>query len=225
MTTRPPLSLLGGPSRGFSPLRRPRVPPPPTSLRGDRGPIRRPRASQSLSHSQPRRPPFSLPCCFCAPWRIRVSPPSAVLEVTFPPPLPPSLPPTRIPPAPLSCVPPGDAVSRAGYSSTSPDSTFDVASLLPLSLFHPLLLSIPTPPLPTSLVALRPLALADAPLPPAPAANIAPRDEDVGYQTGGVVARRSLAGGSSPLGKWPRRPSVFVGDGKSRPRFLHLPQQ
>ena len=115
--------------------------------------------------SQPRRLPFSPPCCFCMPWNLSVSPLSAVPEVPFPPPLLPSLPPTRIPPAPLSCVPPGDAVSRAGYSSTSPDSTSDVASLLPLSPLHPSLSSPLTPPLPTSLVSLRPLALTHAPLP------------------------------------------------------------
>ena len=83
----------------------------------------------------------------------------------------------------------------------------------------------PAPPLPTSLVALRPLALAHAPLPPAPASNIAHRDKYVGDRTGGVVACWSLAGGSAPLGKWLRRPRIVIGDSKSRPRLLHFPQQ
>ena len=63
MTTRPPRHLLGGssrpgttlhplplhdgPSRVFSPLRRPRAPPPPTPIRGDWGPLRRPHGPQS----------------------------------------------------------------------------------------------------------------------------------------------------------------------------------
>ena len=195
---------------------------------------RRPRGTQSFPplprachFPNPCGLPFSCHVFFRAPRQLRVSPPSAIPEVTFPPPLPPALAPTRSPCAPLSYVPHGDAVSGAGSSLPSSDSASDVLSLLLLSPLHPSLLSPPAPPLPTSLVALQPLAPAHALLPPAPApaADIARRDEDVGDWTGGVVARRSLAGGSAPLGKWPRRPCVVVGDSISRPQFLHLPQQ
>ena len=122
-------------------------------------------------------------------------------------------------------MPHGDAVSGVGYSLPSSDSASDDSSLLPLSLIHPSLSSPPAPPLPASLVDLRPLAPAHVPLPPAPAADIALRDKDFGDRTGGVVARRLLAGGSAPLGKWPIRTCVVVGDDISRPRFLHFPQQ
>ena len=71
---------------------------------------------------------------------------------------------------------------------------------------------------------LRPLAPPLALLPPALAANIARRDEDIGNWTGGVVARRLVAGGSAPRGKIPSRPRVVVGDGISLSLFLHLPQ-
>ena len=47
-TTQPPPPLLGGPTRSFSPLRRPRVPPPPTPLRGDQGQLRKPRGPYSF---------------------------------------------------------------------------------------------------------------------------------------------------------------------------------
>ena len=143
-------------------------------------------------------------------------------------------------PAPLTALPWGTQESgtsrlrmgtQAGGSgggkatSGTADSASDVTLLLLLSPLHPSLSSPPAPPLPTSLVALRPLALVHAPLPPAPAADIALRDEDVGNRTGGVVARWLLVGESAPIGKWPSRPRIVVGDGKSRPRFLNLPQQ
>ena len=76
---------------------------------------------------------------------------------------------------------------------------------------------------PSSRGPLQPLAPPLAPLPPAPAANIVRRDEDVGDQTGGVVALRSVAGRSAPCGKIPSRPHAVVEDGISRPLFLHLP--
>ena len=67
-TTRPPPPLFGGPSLGFSPLRRPRGPPLPTPSRGDWGPLRRPRAPQSFPPlprgrhiPHPGGLPFSLP--------------------------------------------------------------------------------------------------------------------------------------------------------------------
>ena len=72
---------------------------------------------------------------------------------------------------------------------------------------------------------LQPLAPPLALLPPAPAADIAHKYKDVGDQTGGVVARWSVVGGSAPRGKIPSRPRAVVGDGISRPLFLHLPQQ
>ena len=184
-----------------------------------------PPTPQGSSLYQPRRPPFSPSCCVCAPWRLHVSPPSAVPEVVFLPPLPPAFTPIYILRAPISCVTHCDAVRGAGSSSPSSESASDVPSLLPLSPLHPSLSSPPAPPLPTSLVALQPLAPANAPLPPAPAAYISLRDEEVGDRTGGVVARRSLAGGSAPRGKCPRSPRVVVGDSISRFLFLHLPQQ
>ena len=121
--SRPPSSHCtpwgSGPTSEAS--RRPEFPPTP----------------QGLSLSQPQRPPFSPPCCFCAPWRLRVSPPLDVPEVAFPSPLPPALAPTCGPLAPLSCVPHGDAVSGVGSSLTSSDSASNVASLLLLFPIHP----------------------------------------------------------------------------------------
>ena len=228
-TNRPPPPLLGGPSWGFPPLWRPCGPPPPIPLRGDWGPLWRPCGPQSFP-PPPRglhTPnlgglPFSQRFLF-APHGGSASPPSAVPEVTFPPPLPLALAPTLSPRAPLSCVPHGDTVSRACSSSPSSVSASDVASLPPLYPLHPSLSSPPALPPPTSLVALQPLAPAHALLPPAPAADIARRGEDVGDRTGGVVTRRSLVGGSAPRGKWPRRPRLVVGDGKSRPRSYTSP--
>ena len=100
------------------------------------------------------------------------------------------------------------SASPRGCPAASP---FNPSSLylLPLSYFGPL----------------QPLAPPLAPLPLAPAANIALRDEDVCNQTGGVVAVRLVAGGSVPCGNIPSRPSAIVGDGISRPLFLHLHQQ
>ena len=158
---------------GFSPLPRSCAPPPPTPLRGDWGPLQRPRGPQSFPplyrvchFPNPGGLPFPHRVVF-APHGGSVSPPpSAVPEVDFPPSLPPALAPIRSLLALLSCVPHGDAVSGAGSSSTSSDSASDFESLLPLSPLHLSLLSPPAPPLPTSLVALRPLALAHAPRPP-----------------------------------------------------------
>ena len=79
-------------------------------------------------------PPFTPLCFFCAQWRLCVTPPLAVPEVTVPPPLPPALAPTRSPLAPLSCVPHGNTVSGAG--SRSP-------RYIPLC---PLPLRLPSPP-------------------------------------------------------------------------------
>ena len=110
--------------------------------------------------------------------------------------------------------------------SSSPSSVpaSDMTSPPPLSTLHPLL-SVPPATAPTtSLVALRLLAPAHVLLPPAPAADIAQRDKDVGDWKGGVVARHSLEGGSVPRGECPKRPHVAVGDGISRPLFLHFPQ-
>ena len=58
-----------------------------------------------------------------------------------------------------------------------------------------------------------------------PSTYIAFKDEDVGNQTGGVVARKSVLGGSVPHRKIPNRPLNIVGEGISRPQFLHWPQQ
>ena len=74
---------------------------------------------------------------------------SAVPEMAFLPPLPPSLTPTRSPRAPLSCMPRGNAVSGPCLLSPSSDSASDVASLLPLSQLHPSLSyppRLPSPP-------------------------------------------------------------------------------
>ena len=79
--------------------------------------------------------------------------------------------------------------------------------------------------LPSSLGPLQLLAPPSAPLPPTPDTNIARGDKDLGDRKGRVVARWSVAGGSVPHGKSPIRPLTVVGDGKSRPRFLHRPQQ
>ena len=122
-------------------------------------------------------------------------------------------------------MPHGDAVSRAWPPSSSSVSASDVTSLSPLSPLHLSLPAYPSPPLPTSLGFLRPLAHPHEILPPAPAANIARRDEDVGNWTGRVVTHRSLAGGSAPRGKCLRIPRTLVRDGISRPLFRHLPQQ
>ena len=72
---------------------------------------------------------------------------------------------------------------------------------------------------------LGPLAPPLALLSPAPAANIAHKDEDVVNRMGRLLARGSLSGRSAPCGKIPSRPHVVVGDGINRPLFLHLPQQ
>ena len=122
-------------------------------------------------------------------------PPLAVAEPTFLPSLPPALASPRSPLVPLSCVPHGEAVSRACSSSSSSVPASDVASLPPLSLLHPSFLASPAPHPPTSLVALWPLAPTHALLPPTPATNITCMGEDIGDQTGRVVTRRSLAGG------------------------------
>ena len=79
-----------------------------------------------------------------------------------------------------------------------------------------------TPP-PLSLGLLCPPALPHASSPPALAANIARRDKDVGNPMGGGEARWSTAGGSALRGKFPSRPLAVVGDGISRPPFLHQP--
>ena len=68
----------------------------------------------------------------------------------------------------------------------------------PPPLFLPL---APIPPPPPSLGLLRLPAPPCAPPPPAPAANIARKDKDVGNWTSGVVARGSVASGSAPCGK------------------------
>ena len=80
-TTQPPLSLLGGPSRGFSPLWMPRGLPPPTPLRGYRGPLWRPCGPQSFPplprgrhFPTPGSPPFPRRVVF-APHGGSVSPP------------------------------------------------------------------------------------------------------------------------------------------------------
>ena len=72
---------------------------------------------------------------------------------------------------------------------------------------------------------LRPLAPSLALRPPALAADIARRDEDIGNQTGRVGALRSVVGGSAPRRKSPSRTCVVVGNSISRPLFLHLPHQ
>ena len=166
---------------------------------------------------------FFLPCSRLAPWRPRISPLSTVTEVTFLPLLPPALASPPSPLASISCVPHGNAVSGAWPHSSSSVSASDVASLPPL--YPSLSASPPSPPLPTSPGPLRPLAPHHALQPPALAADIARRDENVGDQTGGVVAHWSLLGGSAHHGKCPRSPCALVGDGISRPLFLHLPQQ
>ena len=84
--------------------------------------------------------------------------------------------------------------------------------------------SLALPPL-TSLWLLRPLAPPYAPLPPTLAADIARKDKYVGDRAGGVVACWLVAGGSVPSGKRLSKPLAIVGDGISRPRFLHRPQQ
>ena len=82
----------------------------------------------------------------------------------------------------------------------------------------------PPPPLP-SLGLLRPLAPPRGAPSPGLTINISRKDKYVSNQTGGVVAHWSVAGGSAPRGKIPSRPLSVVGDGMSRPRFLHRPQQ
>ena len=105
-------------------------------------------------------------------------------------------------------------------SSSSPTPARRSSSLL-RSCSYPLLRRFPPPP---SLGLLWPLAPPRAPLPPAPATNIARKDKYVGDGAGGVEARWSLAGGSAPHWKCPRRTLAVVGDGISCPRFLHHPQ-
>ena len=56
-TIRPPLPLLGSSSRVIPPLQRPQDPPHPIPLRGDRGPLQRPRSP----HSFPTLPRVLLP--------------------------------------------------------------------------------------------------------------------------------------------------------------------
>ena len=120
--------------------------------------------------------------------------------------------------------------TRHPRSSSSAGVTHLVVVLNPVSASPPVLPHVSPfqPPSPILLHPyfcrpLRPLAPPFALLPPAPAADIVRRDKDVGDWTGWVVARRSLAVGSAPRGKIPSRPHVFVGDGISRPLFLHLP--
>ena len=86
-----------------------------------------------------------------------------------------------------------------------------VSPILPLS---PALLP------PSSLGPLRRLALPHAPRPLSLAAAITRREKYVGDQTGGVVARWSVADISAPRGKIPSRSLAVVGDGISRLRFL-----
>ena len=146
---------------------------------------------------------------------------STVAEETFPPSLLPALTSTCSPLAPLSCVPHGDALSVSYPQPSSSVYASDVASLPPL---HPsLLASPPSLLLPTFLGPLQLLAPPLALLPPAPAANISLKDKDVGYRKGGVVARRSLAGGSTPCGKCSSRPRPVVWDCIRRPLLRHFP--
>ena len=152
--TRPPPPLLGGPSWVFYPLHRPRGPPPPTPLRGDRGTLQRPygwrpRGPQRFP-SLPRGLHSPNPGGLPFPRRVLLRPisaprlpPSAVTEVPFPPPLQPALIPTCSPRAPLSCMAYGDTVSGVCASLPSSDSASDVSYLLPLSPIHPSLLSPP----------------------------------------------------------------------------------
>ena len=123
------------------------------------------------------------------------------------------------------CLPGGGTVFRA----ISTPSSSSLRSLYPppcLRLPARTTCVLPTYPAllpPSALGILRPLAPPCAPLPPALAANIACRDEDVGNWTGRVVALWLVAGGSAPRGKSPRRPLAVVGDGISRPWFFHRP--
>ena len=156
-----------------------------------------PSLSANLSpFRDPRRSPLSPSLLTCASWPCFPRSSSAVV-------------------LPLAVVLRPVSASPCGHPLASP--------FRPLaSLFRP-----PSPALllPYSRRLLRPLASPLALLPPAPAANIARRDEDVGNRTGGVVARRSVAGVSAPRGESPSRPHVVVGDGIRRPLFLHLPQK
>ena len=186
-------------------------------------------APRVSSHSQgfcslPTPPASVPPPCAChAPWRPPGPALSAVAEGTFQPSLPPDRASACSPLSPLSCMFHGDTVSVA---CTHPPSSDSASEASPLSPLHPSLLASPSSPLfPTSPGALRPLAPPLALLPPAPAADIAHKDEDVGDRTGRVVAHGSLAGGSAPRRKIPCRPHLVVGDGISRPLLQHLPQQ
>ena len=76
-----------------------------------------------------------------------------------------------------------------------------------------------------SLGILRPLAPPCAPLPPAPAADIARKDKNVGDRTGRGEARWLVAGGSAPHRKCPSGPLAVVRDGISCPLFLHWTQK
>ena len=125
---------------------------------------------------------------------------------------------------PFPRLPPARAVvtivaDAAAVLVSAPRSPLVLPSLFPF---------LPPPPAPLpppSLRLLRPLAPPRAPLPPSPAADIARKDKDVGDRTGGGDAIWSVAGGSAPRSKCTSRPLAVVGDGISRPRFLHRPQQ
>ena len=129
------------------------------------------------------------------------------------------------PPLLRRCFPdPGGLVSCSpGTSLTLSSSPPRLAARLPFSVPVPPPCSGASPP--PSIRLLRPLAPPRAPLPPAPAADIGCKDEDVGDRTGGVVACWSVAGGSAPHRKIPSRPLAVVGDRISFPRFFHRPQQ
>ena len=145
----------------------------------------------------------------------------------------PVLPPQYSPPVPSSCAPtrrssvvlplPLAAVSVISIASVIPL----VAPALPRFVPLPSLVLLPAlpPPPPPSLRVLRLPAPPRAPPPLALSPDIARKDKYFGYRTGGDEARWPTAGRSAPRGKCPNRPIAMVGDGISRPLFLHLPQQ
>ena len=206
-STPPPHSL--GPPPGFSFTQEASRPLSSPSTPWGWGPLRRPHGPHSfaplprvllfpipvsllfspLAHASPHGGPASPPC---RPSRRGLSGRRSHR---------PSHPPVALLPL-LCCKPHGDAISRACPNPSSSVSASDVASLHSL---HPSLLAFPpSPPLPTSLGPLQPLAPAHGLLPPAPVADIARKDKDFGNRTGGVVACGLLAGGSAPNGNAPK---------------------